>query len=403
MAPLDTGAGAVVSRPLVALDDVCERGLEGVDPRRSSDVHFRYIDISSVDSSRKIVTEARMLLGSEAPSRARRLVRAGDVIVSMTRPNLNAVALIGPGLSGSVCSTGFCVLRPKPILTPSYLFHFVRTQSFAEHLAALTAGALYPAVTERQVRTQVLPLPSLAEQRRIVDLLDRAAGIVRLRQAALAKAREVVPALFVSMFGDLQRNPFGFPVRPLEEVAQISSGVTKGRKLNGEPTYEMPYLRVANVQDGRLDLSEVKTIPATASDRVRYALQKGDLLLTEGGDPDKLGRGAVWAGEVPGCLHQNHVFRVRADQRVVLPVFLAQVTSSPYGKSYFLSVAKRTTGIASINRTQLGALPIPLPPLDCQNAFAARIAGVHSIIVRQEHALALAGAAERALERQLLG
>ena len=143
---------------------------------------------------------------------------------------------------------------------------------------------------------------------------------------------------------------------PLEDAAEIGSGLTKGRKqVNG--TFEnVPYMRVANVQDGFLDLSEIKTIPANAAERQRYALRVGDLLMTEGGDPDKLGRAALWRGEVQGCLHQNHVFRVRAKCTTFLPQYLAAVMGSSYGKAYFLKVAKRTTGIASINRTQLGAV-----------------------------------------------
>ena len=105
-----------------------------------------------------------------------------------------------------------------------------------------------------------VPLPPLDEQRRIVDLLERAAGIRRLREQALAKARAIVPALFLDMFGDLLGGSVRYPLMPLEEAAGIGSGITKGRKLNGEAVEETPYLRVANVQDGFLDLSEIKML-----------------------------------------------------------------------------------------------------------------------------------------------
>jgi type I restriction enzyme, S subunit len=126
-------------------------------------------------------------------------------------------------------------------------------------------------------------------------------------------------------------------------VADIGSGLTKGRKLNGQETIATPYLRVANVQDGYLDLAEIKTIEATAADLEKCALRAGDLLMTEGGDADKLGRCAIWRDEVDGCLHQNHIFRVRVGPHL-LPDYTAAFIQSDAGKSYFLRVAKRTTG-----------------------------------------------------------
>jgi type I restriction enzyme S subunit len=222
-------------------------------------------------------------------------------------------------------------------------------------------------------------LPPLAEQQRIVDILDRAAAVQRLRRAAEEKAREIIPALFVDMFGDPATNPKWWPVGPLKEAAYIGSGVTKGRKIDGKSTIEVPYLRVANVQDGFLDLTEIKTITIMETEREKYALEVGDMVMTEGGDLDKLGRGYVWNGELPYCAHQNHVFRVRADRAQVDPLFLAAFIQSFAGKSYFLRVAKQTTGIASINKTQLGNMPLWLPPLELQREFGRRVSAVKAM------------------------
>jgi type I restriction enzyme S subunit len=172
------------------------------------------------------------------------------------------------------------------------------------------------------------------------------------------------------MFGDSRTMAERYPARPLGEVADIGSGVTKGRKLDDADTVEVPYLRVANVQDGHLDLSEMKTIPIRETERDKYGLRPGDIVMTEGGDADKLGRGAIWTGALPYCAHQNHVFRVRPHDGVVLNPFLKELIGSHYGKAYFLSVAKQTTGIASINKTQLSAFPVPLPSLLEQQRFA---------------------------------
>src|SRR5690606_23968156 len=117
-----------------------------------------------------------------------------------------------------------------------------------------------------------------------------------------------------------------------------------------------------NVLDGRIDTSDLKRVRILRSQYERFALRKGDLLLTEGGDLDKLGRGAVWDGRIAQCLHQNHVFRVRCGEEMS-PDFLALYTSSDAGRAYFQRVGKQTTNLASINSTQVKQMPVPLPPL----------------------------------------
>ena len=126
------------------------------------------------------------------------------------------------------------------------------------------------------------------------------------------------------------------------------------------------YLRVANVQDGFIDTSDMKKIRILQTELDRYRLLAGDVLMTEGGDFDKLGRGAVWDGSIDPCLHQNHIFRVRCDPCVLLPEFLAMYSASPAGRRHFVLISKQTTNLASINMTQLKAFPVPIPPLQDQ-------------------------------------
>ncbi len=155
----------------------------------------------------------------------------------------------------------------------------------------------------------------------------------------------------------------------LEKVAVIQTGIAKNQNSKQE-TIELPYLRVANVQDGYLDLSEIKTINIHKDKVNRYRLENGDVLLTEGGDFDKLGRGTVWEGQIQSCVHQNHVFVVRTQKNELLPSFLSAQTGSSYGKRYFLSCSKQSTNLASINSSQLKAFPVLLPPLPEQKAIA---------------------------------
>lgn len=142
-----------------------------------------------------------------------------------------------------------------------------------------------------------------------------------------------------------------------------------GKAVNGA-SLELPYLRVANVQDGHLDLDVIKTVAVSHDDVARFSLQPGDVLFTEGGDFDKLGRGTVWRGEVPNCLHQNHVFAVRPSPAKLLPEFLAALASSAHGRRYFQLSSKQSTNLASINSTQLKEFPVPLPSLDLQRKIA---------------------------------
>lgn len=212
-----------------------------------------------------------------------------------------------------------------------------------------------------------------AEQRRVAAILDKADTLRAKRRAALAQLDTLTQAIFLDMFGDPAMNPKGWPETAcLGDVAEIVSGVTKGRKLNGKPARVVPYLAVVNVQDHALNMSTVKTIEATEGEIDRYRLLKDDLLLTEGGDPDKLGRGTLWGDELPECIHQNHVFRVRLTTESLQPLYLNWLVGSRRGKEYFLRSAKQTTGIASINTTQLRGFPLIVPPVELQKAFAAR-------------------------------
>lgn len=170
--------------PIRLLGEVCEGKTSTRDPRLEPDKSFRYVDITSIDNRAKRIVEAKTLGGNNAPSRARQVIRAGDVIVSTTRPNLNAVALVPPEFDNQICSTGFCVLRAKDSLDQLYLFSFVQTPDFVQRLSELVKGALYPAVTDKQVFAQFIPVPSLAEQQTITAILnDQMASAERTRKA----------------------------------------------------------------------------------------------------------------------------------------------------------------------------------------------------------------------------
>ena len=154
----------------------------------------------------------------------------------------------------------------------------------------------------------------------------------------------------------------------LKRLSEIQTGLTLGKVYEG-PFIERRYLRVANVQDGHLNLEEVTTIEVPEAVARHVELRPGDVLMTEGGDLDKLGRGTIWNGEIPDCLHQNHIFAIRCFKHKLLPAFLAYLTASQYGRDYFEATGKRTTNLANTNSTKVGLFPIPRPSIAEQRAI----------------------------------
>lgn len=167
--------------------------------------------------------------------------------------------------------------------------------------------------------------------------------------------------------------PAGWEWRNLGSLLLITGGVTLGRKLAGREVASLPYLRVANVQRGFLVLDQVKEVEVPADEVEKYKLAPGDLLTTEGGDWDKVGRTAIWRGEIAQCLHQNHVFRLRPYTEKFSSRWVELYLNSPPARDYFAGSSKQTTNLASINMTQLRACAFPVPPLAEQQRIVAAV------------------------------
>ena len=276
---------------------------------------------------------------------------------------------------------------PFDNIDKQFAFHLL--EWITERVKAASHGVAMLHMTKAGMEAWEIPLPPLEEQRRIAAILDQAETLRTQRRQALAHLDTLTQSLFLDMFGDPVTNERGWPDSlALGEVADIASGVTKGRNLEGKITRELPYLAVANVQDKSLRLDGIKSIDATEDEIQRYLLRKNDLLLTEGGDPDKLGRGTLWNDELPECIHQNHIFRVRLTTELLTPLFLNWLVGSPRGKKYFLRSAKQTTGIASINMSQLKGFPLLVPPLALQQTFSTRIQAIEALKATHRTALA---------------
>lgn len=311
---------------------------------------------------------------------APRRTRVGDIVLGV-RASIGAKVLS----DGEYClGRGVAALRARDELDERFLWHGLTHLTPA--LRAKGRGATFPQVTRSDIEELVMPLPPIGEQRRIAAILDHADVLRGKRKASLALLDTLTESIFGDMFGDPLSNPRCWDSRAvLGDVADVVSGITKGRRTTAA-TRNVPYLAVANVQDGHLKLEHVKSIDATEDEIRRYLLADGDLVLTEGGDPDKLGRGTVWRGELRECIHQNHVFRVRLDTRQSDPTFVSALLASERGRRYFLRSAKQTTGIASINSTQLRRFPMLVPPLNLQRTFATATASLSTTRLRKQRA-----------------
>lgn len=304
------------------------------------------------------------------PSRADLLVNEGDIIVARMQAT-NKVLLIDKTNKDLIVSTGFLTLKPKKGVDHTYLTHFFRSEIFQRQKNQYCSGATQKAINNGAFEKLSIPSYPLVEQRKIAEVLDCADTLRQKRKQSIQLLDEFLDAAFLDMFGDVSSGKTKWVKKNLVDVSEVVSGVTKGRKFGDQKTVTVPYMRVANVQDGFININDLKYIEVLPEDVEKFRLHQGDVLLTEGGDPDKLGRGAVWTYEIENCIHQNHIFRVRVNSsEEIIPLFFSALIGSAYGKKYFLRAAKQTTGIATINSTQLKKFPVILPPIELQLKYA---------------------------------
>lgn len=265
------------------------------------------------------------------------------------------------------------LLRIKNVTTwyPKYVFYslFANYKRGGTRCFENKTTGLHNLKTDDYVqRYEIAELP-IEKQIRICDNLDKIHSIIISQKKELGYLDELVKARFIEVFGDMLLNSKSWREIRLDSVADIVSGITKGRKIKSAELYEVPYMAVSNVKNGYIDWTKVKTIMATKEEIKRYKLLPNDVLMTEGGDPDKLGRGAIIKCPPNNCIHQNHIFRVRLNEEL-LPIYFEYYLQQIKAKRYFLKCSKQTTGIASINMKQLLALPVLIPDMESQKTFA---------------------------------
>ncbi|UWQ19063.1 restriction endonuclease subunit S [Jannaschia sp. M317] len=314
--------------------------------------------------------------------------------------------LVGYNLEGVVSST-VSKLATLGEVTAPYLYYFL-SRNF-EWIQNRRTGTGVPHVPKDLGRIMIVNFPKCEDtQKQITTILQTIDEAIEQTEALIEKyslvkagmmhdlftrgltpdgklrpSREEAPELYKeTLIGWL---PLEWDLKPLGSMSKIASGITLNSKSEPAQSVSVPYLRVANVQDGYLDLAEMKEIRVSKEAVARYALQEGDVLMNEGGDFDKLGRGTVWPGDIDPCIHQNHVFRVRTEKQILRPYFLTFWSQSNHGKKYFLLSSKQSTNLASINSKQLNAYPIGVPTTDEQSEIEIRITSVNSKLETLEH------------------
>lgn len=294
-----------------------------------------------------------------------------------------------------------------------YIYYLFTNTGFQKEMRKYAKGILEIRlrISSNDMLKRIVPSPPFKEQQRIADYLDKMCAeidaVLEKTRASIEEYKKLKQAVItqavtkgirgdrpmkdsgIEWIGDI---PAEWRKTQLRHCAAIKSGITLGKKYKKtDILVERPYLRVANVQDGYVDLSVLTTIEVTQDEDLKYRLRAGDVLMTEGGDRDKLGRGCVWHGEIEPCLHQNHIFAVQTSKDTLLPEFLEYLTVSDVGRSYFDVTAIKTTNLACTSSSKVLAFTIPLPSVEEQaeivEALNTKCAGIDALVAKKQQYL----------------
>jgi len=371
-----------------------------VNPAALGDGRFNYIDIGSIDRDSKSISSVSEIDNCEAPSRARQLVKKGDILVSTVRPNLNAVAIVPDELDGAVASTGFTVLRPNSSsIHPRYLFNWVKSPAFVSKMVKVATGANYPAVSDRAVKASEIPAPAaVSEQERIAEVLDRADALRQKRRLAIQKLDALLRSVFLEMFGDPTTNPMGWQQFRLGSVSDVGSSTRVFVDELAESG--IPFYRGTEI--GRLGDSQ-SVDPSLFITKEHYERLKaqsgvptrGDLLLPSI-CPD--GRIYLVKDDQPFYFKDGRVLWIKVDQSRINSLFLRHYLKQLFFANYS-KIASGTT-FAELKIFALKELAIHVPPLSIQNRFDQVICCVDRLRVRLESQGMVADAFFSSLQRR---
>ncbi|MCE3019202.1 MAG: restriction endonuclease subunit S [Pirellula sp.] len=330
-----------------------------------------------------------------------RIFRKGQVLYGSRRTYLKKVAVAS--FDGICANTTFVLESRDPdVLLPELLPFVMLTDAFTQHSVRESKGSVNPYINWKDIAKYEFLLPPKDEQRRIADILWAADESVEAFRTVLANLKSLGDTKAFAVFSTEKEGLDSAKITmSLSELAEIRYGLTVDgtrRKLQRS----LPYLRVANVHRGKLDLSEIKEIGADDQDLQECALRNNDVLVVEGhADPTEIGRAAIWQGEIDDCLHQNHILRVRTSNDL-LPHYLLAFLNSPKGKSHIRRCAKSSSGLYTINSTVLREMQIPIQSIDHQKEVVDNIEAIHRRVREVEKHLVYVTNMKNRIVRKLL-
>ena len=371
----------------------------------SADEDFIYIDISSVDRVAKKIVNSQILSGKDAPSRARQVVTSGDVLVSMTRPNLNAVAMVSKDLDGQIASTGFDVLRAKNIES-RWLYYLVRTNDFVTAMSDLVQGALYPAVRPRDIRNFIIPLAPLNEQKRITEKLDTLLAHMDSCQTHLERVPQILKRFRQSVLAAatsgrltedwredekvIEYGEFVFPAA--WELSTFDDALTlidgdRGPNYPKQSDYQESghclFLSTKNVRKFGFEFDDVVFISEEKHKKIRSGtLQYGDVIITTRGT---LGNVAFYDESVPYKVVRinSGMLILRKKRDNLLGKYLMICIGSPLFTS---ELEEKRSGSAQpqIPAKTLKTFALPIPPIEEQAEIVRRVEKLFAYAERLE-------------------
>lgn len=365
----------LVETRLAVLGDVVEQ-IVRANPGKLAGDTFSYVDLGSVDQRRKIIDTEKSVATSEAPSRARQVLKSNDVLVSTVRPNLNGVARVPGRLDGSIASTGFCVLRPRAgQLDPNYLFHWVQSPVFIDGMVRKASGASYPAVSDKIVLGSYIPLPPLEEQRRIAAILDKADELRTKRRQALAHLDALTQTIFHSMFGDLTNEQH----IPLRDAVAPGTIVTYGIVQAGdEYPSGVPYVRTGDIRNGRIVLEGLRrTNPTIAAKFARSRIAAGDIVMSIRAT---VGTVALTPQELDGANLTQGTARIAPGLETETS-YLLEYLRTPRIQQWIQKQVKGAT-FKEITLDRLRQLPVSIPRRADQLSFGHAVSAVEKLKVQ---------------------
>ncbi|GHU15074.1 hypothetical protein FACS1894163_00610 [Spirochaetia bacterium] len=345
---------------MVRLGDVCEINPESAEPKELfGESDFVYIDITSVENDTGKVSFANIISTKDAPSRARRIVRSDDILISTVRPNLKAFTILNNLPENSIASTGFAVLRSTKTILPYYLYTMILSESVVSQMTAKMGKGAYPSINSNDVSNIIIPLPSINVQQEIVREIEE-------YQKVIDGARQVVDNWKPQIEVDPE-----WPMVKLGDVCEnIKSGFACGKseKEGGD----ILHLRPMNISsDGRLVFEGSKYVDKSEFD-ISYSIKSSDVLFNNTNSKELVGKTCYIPYDLNNTGFSNHMTRIRTKEELNSQ-YLSYVLQRLFEKGYFLSLCNKWIGQAGINNKILTNIEIPLPPLEVQREIVAKV------------------------------